>query len=237
MLVLNGRELTEVSTYGAATMRAAIELHLARDPVNEVVVIEPAHSACFEHMSDLMGPSAQQRWSWAGTRSSVARTRDALIPAMPIRDAAERKLILDEWLPFVGSALHYDLRARRLVQEAAGVFLDNVDEHRASRAIPPVIAAAHHPESHELQLVCINLDEPDALVIANLADLRQAVNTARHGRGGLNGLVAVSHAETSFAVRLMAGTGRGRRTRGRSWDWREVPESFSGFVAGLEVHD
>ena len=115
------------------------------------------------------------------------------------------------------------------------VFLDNVERHASSHAIAPVIAAAYQPGSQELQLVCVNVEE-GAQPIADEAGLRKGLADKQGGQTGIGGLTARSRGGLGFAIRVMAGTGRGRRTTGRSWDWNDVNDSFSGFVAGLEVH-
>jgi hypothetical protein len=111
-----------------------------------------------------------------------------------------------------------------------------VEQHANSHAVAPVIAAAYHPGSRELQLVCVNVEEPGAQPIADEAGLRKALADTQDGQTGIAGLTARSRGGLGFAIRVMAGTGRGRRTPGRSWDWNDVSDSFSGFVAGLEVH-
>jgi hypothetical protein len=237
VLVLNGRSLTEVSAYGGVVLRAGMEVHLGRDPSNRLVLIEPAHSGCFDHLSDLVGSPVGQRWSWAGTRSpSAARGTDVLVPATVIRDREDRTLIAELAIPAAASALRYDIRVRRLLQEASVVFLDNVEQHARSHAVEPVIAAAYHPGSQELQLVCINVEEPGALPVADEAGLRAVLADTGGGQTGIGGLTARSRGGLGFAVRMMAGTGRGRRTSDRSWDWNDVNDSLSGFIAGLELH-
>ncbi len=237
VLVLDGRSLTEVSAYGGVVIRAGMENHLGRDPSNSVVLVEPIHSGCFDHLSDLVGLQVGQRWRWAGTRSqSAARGRDVLVPASVIRDHEDRKLIAELAIPAAASALGYDIRVRRLLQEASVVFLDNVEQHARSHEVAPLIAASYHPDSHELQLVCVNVEEPGSLPITDEAGLRKALAEAEGGQGGIAGLTARSRGGLGFAIRVMAGTGRGRRTTGRSWDWNDVNDSFSGFLAALEVH-
>lgn len=237
VLELDGRSLTEVSPYGAAVLRAGMELHLARDASNIVVVIEPAHSGCFDELWDLLGPPAGHRWSWAGSRTQTAtRGRHVLVPATVIRDQEDVKLIAELAIPTAASALGYDLRVRRLLQEASVVFLDNVEQHACWDAAKSVIVAAYCPGSQELQLVCVNIEKPGALVIADEAGLRRALTDPQNGESSIAGLTARPRGGLGFAIRLMAGTGRGRRPTGRSWDWNNVNDSFSGFVAGLEVH-
>lgn len=237
VLVLDGRSLTEVSAYGGVVIRAGMELHLRRDPSNSIVLVEPAHSACFDQLSDLLGLPFGQRWKWAGTRSqSAARGREVLVPASVIRDHEDRKLIAELAIPVAASALGYDIRVRRLLQEGSVVFLDNVEQHARSREVAPVIAASYHPESHELQLVCVNVEQPERLPIPDAGGLRKALGEAEGGQGGIAGLTARSRGGLGFTIRAMAGTGRGRRTTDRSWDWNDVSDSFSGFLAGLEVH-
>lgn len=117
------------------------------------------------------------------------------------------------------------------------IFMDNVEQHARSRQIAPVIAAALHPNGPrpELQLVCVNLEDDQDLPITDRKALHDAIMKPSVGLGGINALVALPHGGLEFAVKLMAGTGRGTRFSNRTSDWRDGADSFPGFVAGLEV--
>lgn len=234
-LELDGTSLTEVNVYGAAVLRTGIEAHLARDPTNTVSVIEPDNSECWEHLSDLLGLPGQ-RWGWAGTRSPAARGRDVLVPATPVIDAEDVQLITDRAIPAAAAALRYGPRIGRLLQEAAAVFLHNVEQHARSHTIAPVICAAFHPPSNDMQVVCVNLEEPGALLVATAEELQEAIARSQTEYGSIDELSAISRGGLVFTIRLIAGTGRARRRSDESWRVEEARESVPGFVAGLEVH-
>jgi hypothetical protein len=235
-LELDGARLTEVNVFGAAVVRTGIEVHLARDPANRVSLVEPDNSECWEHLSDLLGLPTGRRWRWAGTRSPAGRGTDVLVPAMPVRDSEDVKLITDEGIRVVAGALGYGARTGHLMEEAAAVFLHNVDQHARSHAIAPVICAAFHPPSNDMQVVVVNLEEPGHLVIATQEELDDAIARSQANHGSLDDLGSLSRGGLVFTVRLMAGTSRAHRRSGGSWQGQSVPESVPGFVAGLEVH-
>lgn len=235
-LELDGTSLTEVNAFGAAVLRSGIEAHLARDATNTVSLIEPDNSACWEHLSDLFGMPAGQRWSWAGTRSPAARGRDVLVPATPVMDAEDVQLITDRAIPVAAAALRYGPRTGRLLQESAAAFLHNVEEHARWQKIAPVICAAFHPPSNDMQVVCVNLEQPGAVVIATAEELEAVIAGSQRKHGSIDELSAISRDGLVFTIRLMAGTGRARRRSDESWRVEEARESVPGFVAGLEVH-
>ena len=147
-LELDGGALTDVDTYGAAILRAGIEAHIARDSSHRVTIVEPRDSKCWAHLSDLLGLNTGQRWAWAGTRSPAARGRDVAVPTTLIKDHEDVDLLLDYAIPVIARVLGFGDRTVRLLQEAAAVFLENVEQHRRSSTVAPVICVAYNPASH-----------------------------------------------------------------------------------------
>jgi hypothetical protein len=196
-------------------------------------LIEAEASECWPLLSDLLGGTLPEGCSWAGTRTAAARGQNVLVPAMAVDDR-DRADILD-YFRFVTPALGYGVRAGRLLQEAAKVFLDNVDEHAIDLPIQPVVCAAFDPVGHNLQLACVNLDGPQTRPTRTESDLKQMVTGAQQEFPSIATLATSVRDDLAFTIRLVTGTGHARHRTGD--DWRFATGIFvPGFVAGIEVH-
>jgi len=169
---LDGSSLVAMDAYGAAVVRTAIEMHLARHPTHFVSLIEPQHSGCWALMSDLLGGPLPSRCSWAGSRSPATRGIYVLVPATPIADDEDVQLLVDHTIRQATGALRFGDRAGQLAQEAAAVFLDNARRHGADAPVPPVVCAALDPQANDLQLTTVNLRGVESSLVFDEAAMR-----------------------------------------------------------------
>jgi len=234
LLELDGSSLTQVDAYGGAVIRTTVEAHLARDQDNRVTLIEPIASECWTFVSDLLGGPMPARCSWAGTRSPAARGGDVLLPATAVSDPKDVELILD-YIGVVTPALGHGDRCGRLLQEAAAVFLDNVEQHAGEAPTGPVVCAAFDSGEKNLQLVCVNLYGPSVGVIQTESHLAKTIAQAQAEFRALTTLTERIRTDLVFTVRLAAGAGRARHRTGEDWKFTTAGIA-PGFIAGIEVH-
>ncbi|MCW2993599.1 MAG: hypothetical protein JWQ18_1094 [Conexibacter sp.] len=233
-LVLDAGHVTTVDAYAGAVLRTGIEVHLARDPGNSIVVAEPEASLCWAALYDLLGEFLPPRSSWAGNRPTPTRGRDIVLPATPIADDETTVLLTDVALPAAAGALGFGDHARRLLQEAAAAFIDNARKYGDENApVGPVICAALEPQSNDLQLVVCDLGS-DAPADGQAA-LRDAVSRSRETLGGIQSLVALRRNGMDLSVRLAFGAGRAHHRTHRAWRFSTFA-AVPGFIAGVEIH-
>ena len=169
--------VTHIDAFGVAVIRVGLDAHLCADPRHQATIIEPKTSDIWPFLSDGLGPLPAGA-KWAGTRSSAARGTDVLIPAMPLRVPIEDtdRPLLEYGIQKVAVALRKGALPGRVLQEAAWVFLDNVEQHASGAPISPVLAAAFDPVGRNLQLVCVNLSPTGARLPQNTEELGELVD-------------------------------------------------------------
>lgn len=234
-LVLNMSAVRRVDAYGGSVLRAAVEMHVARDPLNDVTIVEPVDDAAWALTFDLLGGSLLPlRSRWAGSRSAGRRGSEVLVPATPIVDEEDVRLLVDETIRRAAGALGYGDHAGHFLQEAAQVFLANAQKHGEHSPVPPIVCASLEPQANDLQLVTLdlagNVPAGDAAEVA----LRAAVGGG--SSGSLNDLVVPRRGGLDVSVRLSWGTGRAWFRTGDSWHFDTSPGTVPGFVVGGEVH-
>jgi hypothetical protein len=157
-----------------------------------------------------------------------------LIPATPVRE--EDRPLFEYAIETVAVALQKGILPGRVLQEAAHVFLGNVEEHAPGGAASPVICAAFEPVSRNLQLVCVNLSPVGAALPQDTGDLAGLVDDSERPFRSLATLASRPRGNLDFTIRLITGASQARHRTGGGWKLTTGKVFVPGFVAGIEVH-
>ena len=173
-----------------------------------------------------------------GTRSPAARGLDVLIPATMVQDREDARLIVEHAIPAAAGALRHGVRTARLMQEAASVFLDNVEQHARSRPVPPVALRCLPPTEQRL---AARLRQPGGFGAPYQSRRRRSCRGRLPGRGPATAhwtiwLLSIRGAAWCSRFGWSPGTGRAGRRSDASWKVTEGSLSVPALVAGLEVH-
>lgn len=234
-LVLDATGLRKVDAYGGAVLRATVEHHLGAHPRNSVMIVEPADDEAWSLLSNLLGGALPARASWAGTRSPV-RYYDVVLPAVPLRDAAEVELMVEGALLRALPALGYDDRVTRAVVEATAELADNALAHGpGERMVPPILSCSWDALGKDLQVVVLEVvpGAPDGK--RGVVAVRDVVRRSREDFGSIATLVARPRGGLDVSMRLVHGSGAARFRTGAGWRYDQTAY-VPGFVAGFEVH-
>lgn len=232
-LEIDCSQVTQIDMFGAAVIRAALDAHLCADPRHGATLIEPEASDVWPFLADALGglpPGAK----WAGTRSLAPWGTDVLIPATAVR--AEDRPLFEYAIESAAFALQKGELPGRVLQEAAHVFLANVDEHAPDGAISPVLCAGFDPVSRNLQLVCVNVSPTGAPLPQTIDDVAALVDETSRPFRSIATLAKRRRGDLDFTIRLITGAGQARHRTGGRWTSTIGKTFVPGFVAAIEVH-
>jgi anti-sigma regulatory factor (Ser/Thr protein kinase) len=207
-VVLESRQLVDATRLSAAdavlgaALRAHLELHLARDPGNSVVIWPPTSPEVWRRLNDLLGP-LPDRCEFAADAQRPERDPSVLVPAQPVPNSEIARL-LARALIYTARGGGLPLSLSRRVGGALVELVQNSMVHASDSPLNPVVSVAVESDPSEAILAVIDLGR-------SVADAEDPV-TALHRRvdDSVRALRTFGWLSRLWSARLEIASGTGR---------------------------